>query len=270
LFNKPLIFVVISVLVIALFYSSSSSFNVYALPMDQGYAGSGTCGAATTDPRDGKEKKTCCWSETEFGQGHIRLRVNVNYCQTCTTVAPDCGPKQRQGALEQTPASPPSGAPVTATPLQDGGILQQTPPPLFGRNTAAPLGGGVLGQPTTVTTPTLTPPPPTGGEDTQSRTIGTSPTGGCVTYNRVQCIPCDLGLAGAACTPASEWPPVLSTDEGIPQAQLPSEEEEGEEEQPPGTLSRPTIGGIPPEAQIAPEGDEGTQPQTQEDAVVEE
>ena len=176
-----------------------------------------------------------------------------------------------QGDVQQlppTPLNPPAGGgkgplganilptPSTSPPgdVSDDDVIPEQPP-LFGRNVGnAPL--GFFGQqPAAPTTPTPTPPPPTGGEDTQSRIIGPSPTGGCATYNRLQCIPCDLGLAGAACTPASEWPPVLSTDNGIPQAQLPSEEEEEEEEQPPGALPRPPVEEIAPEAE-QPEDEE--------------
>jgi hypothetical protein len=40
-----------------------------------------------------------------------------------------------------------------------------------------------------------------------------------------KCI-CDPGLSDADCILTSKWPPVPTTDEGIPQAQLPTEEEE--------------------------------------------
>ena len=59
--------------------------------------------------------------------------------------------------------------------------------------------------------------------------------------------------------------PVSTTDEGIPQAQLPTEEEE--EQEPIGALSRPTVGEIAPETETT-EG-EGTQPQTQDEGAAE-
>jgi hypothetical protein len=59
--------------------------------------------------------------------------------------------------------------------------------------------------------------------------------------------------------------PVSTTDEGIPQAQLHTEEEE--EQEPIGALSRPTVGEIAPETETT-EG-EGTQPQTQDEGAAE-
>jgi len=49
-----------------------------------------------------------------------------------------------------------------------------------------------------------------------------------------KCI-CDPGLPDADSILASKWPPVSTTDEGISQAQLPTEEEE-EEQEPTGAL----------------------------------
>jgi hypothetical protein len=63
----------------------------------------------------------------------------------------------------------------------------------------------------------------------------------------VQCIPCDLGLAGAACIPASEWPPVLSTDEGIPQ-----------------TTQPPAI--APPDGEVTPEAEQPEAEEQEEEA----
>ena len=78
-----------------------------------------------------------------------------------------------------------------------------------------------------------------------------------------KCI-CDPGLPGADSILASKRPPVSTTDEGIPQAQLHTEEEEKE---PTGALSRPTVGEIAPEAETT--GGEGTQPQTQDEGAAE-
>jgi hypothetical protein len=283
---------VISVLVFALVYSSFSAFHVFAAPP--------AAGLLSPDADCDYDERTptsifCCWTESAtepFG---------IKFCQTCEGDG-DCGavyPVYPELEQPPTPPSPGPGAPLGS--IKEGGVLpelQQTlpspptppvggiseQPPLFGRN--VPLQGGVFGQPATTTTPIPTPspfgqiapegqvqlPPATtlgeGGEQAQSRTF--SPTGYCVPFNKITCVPCDPGLPGAGCIPQSEWPPASTTGEEIPQAQLPSEEEEGEEEQPPGTLSRPPIGGMPPEAQIAPKGDAGTQPQIQDDGAAEE
>jgi hypothetical protein len=176
LFSKPVIFVVISLLAVALVYSSFS-FSVYAVPPDPGFDSNGTCGGITTNPRTGNNAQTCCW--TERVPGKLPPSNKATYCQTCeyTAAGYDCKPKQQQlvpasgvilpedGVLQQ-PIPPPTG-PVA--PLQGGGILQQpttttptTPPPLFGRN--VPLqGGGVFGQqPAAIVppSPVLTPVPP--------------------------------------------------------------------------------------------------------------
>jgi hypothetical protein len=175
------------------------------------------------------------------------------------------------GFFEQQPAATKMVAPPTPilTPEPTPSPTPDQQVPMFGLNQQlTPTPPRLLGQ----ITPEGEIQPPTtsgeGGQDTQSRTI--SPTGYCVPFIKTTCVPCDPGLPGANCVPQSEWPPASTTGEDIPQAQLPSEEEEGEEEQPPGTLSRPPIGGMPPEAQIAPEGDEGTQPQIQDDGAAEE
>jgi hypothetical protein len=71
-----------------------------------------------------------------------------------------------------------------------------------------------------------------------------------------KCI-CDPGLSDADCILTSKWPPVPTTDEGIPQAQLSTEEEE-EEQESPGSI--PPTGGLgrAPGAQTTE--DKGTQP----------
>ena len=226
-------------------------YTVYAVEPDPKF-GSGETLSCINSPETLSAR--CFWS-----QGG---RVVYQDCQINTDTGDfeDCGPVNEM--LREVPPTPtfggggPFGSDVLSPPgdVSDDDVIPEQPP-LFGRNVGnAPL--GFFGQqPAAPTTPTPTPPPPTGGEDTQSRIIGPSPTGGCATYNRLQCIPCDLGLAGAACTPASEWPPVLSTDNGIPQAQLPSEEEDEEEEQPPGALPRPPVEEIAPEAE-QPEDEE--------------
>jgi hypothetical protein len=43
-------FVVISILIVALVYSSFSTSGVFAVPPESGYMESGTCGGTTTNP----------------------------------------------------------------------------------------------------------------------------------------------------------------------------------------------------------------------------
>jgi hypothetical protein len=219
------------------------------------------------------------------------------YCQTCIVNTEtgdfECFDIDTHDISAEQPPLPPGPKVAPENILPGGGVFEQlpttpttpttpSPPPLFGRNVGNVPLGGFFGP----TTPALTPPPqfgqtapegqvqppPTtsggeGGQETQSRT--TSPTGYCVPFNKITCVPCDPGLPGADCIPQSEWPPASTTGEDIPQAQLPTEEEEEEEEQPLGTLSKPPVAGMAPEAEIAPD-DEGTQPQIQDDGAAEE
>jgi hypothetical protein len=163
LFPKPLIFVVISFLVIAIIYSSFSEFA-------QGRPIWGThhCNSNFLEEK-------CCWMDVP-DVGPVSL-----ICQTCydkdgydgyedcdpyvvtRTEAGDVRAPIEGGVLEDSltptsPFAPPTGVleqPLTAT----------TPPPLFGRNDPnVPLqGGGVFGQPTPTPPPTSPFAPPTGG-----------------------------------------------------------------------------------------------------------
>ena len=179
------------------------------------------------------------------------------------------GKVQQGGLFGQQPALAPPTPILTPQPTPSPTPNQ--PVPMFGLNQ----------QPTPTSTSTPTPPPlfgqvapqgqlqlpPTlgegeeGSEEAAAQPRVFSPTGGCIPTIRTTCVPCDPGLSGADCIPSSEWPPVSTTGEDIPQAQLPSDEEE-DEEQPPGALPRPPVGETAPE-------DEGTQPQTQDDGAEE-
>jgi hypothetical protein len=92
--SKPLIFVVISVLVIT--YVSSTTFIVFAVFKDDNFD-SGSCGAKTTNPATGTQQQTCCWTEEERVPGKLPPlnKVKVNYCQTCFDDG-DCRGKVRQ------------------------------------------------------------------------------------------------------------------------------------------------------------------------------
>jgi hypothetical protein len=122
--RRPVISVVISVLVIALVYSSFSSSTVFGADMDPGFRNSKSCTVKVTENQD---IKTCCWRERVPGQ-----LLGKEYCQTCTTGAAgstSCQEKKPQ-ALEQ----PPTPLPFDPTaPLQGGVLEQQQPqtPPTF-------------------------------------------------------------------------------------------------------------------------------------------
>jgi hypothetical protein len=119
--QKLLIFVVISVLVVALMYSSVSTSGVFAVPPDDNFGGRN---CVIHDDLT----VTCCWQEPDLNNPG----EEVSWCQTCNLDPTDCGPLRsstgpfappQDGILDEPPA-PPSGP---AAPLQDGGVLQQTP-----------------------------------------------------------------------------------------------------------------------------------------------
>ena len=124
--SKPLTFVVISVLVVALVYVSISALNVFAAPNKA--PPNADC-VLEDVPGVTDKVQTCCWTEMTYGSSFA-----VKFCQHCNSDGTGCGLKTQIGLT-----SPPSG-PVA--PLQ-GGVLEQppTPPPT---GPAAPLQGGVL------------------------------------------------------------------------------------------------------------------------------
>jgi hypothetical protein len=123
--SKPLIFVVISVLVIALAYSSISAFNVFAAQR----------GDAPSDADCEEDVFTdttyCCWTETDPSDPE---GIDLNYCQSCSTNG--CEPKRP----DRRPEGPTTGEGIS--PGVTGGLEQ--PPTFSPFNPAAPLQGGVL------------------------------------------------------------------------------------------------------------------------------
>jgi len=146
MYNKSVIFMVTSIVAVALLFSSISTFNTYAVPPDPGYDSQGTCGGITTNPRTGNNSQTCCW--TERVPGKLPPSNKATYCQTCefTAAGTECKPKQQQirpelggispeeQILEQPPISQPSDP---FAPLQDGVLEQPTisgeEPPITGQ-----------------------------------------------------------------------------------------------------------------------------------------
>ncbi|MPZ07267.1 MAG: hypothetical protein GEU26_12775 [Nitrososphaeraceae archaeon] len=182
--SKPVIFVVISVLVVALVYSSISAFYVFAVPSDPKFGGD--CKFTGPPP-----VRSCCWRElVPEGTGNPDLGgYQEEYCQTCNLDQngdpTTCSQKELQffegrlpertaplqdGVLEQPP-TPPSSDP--AAPLQDG-VLEQPPsegvaPPVTRGQGVLPQDGVLQQEPTdegTGATP-RTVEPPTEDETTQ-------------------------------------------------------------------------------------------------------
>jgi hypothetical protein len=152
LFTKPLIFVVISVLVVALIYGSFTPFIVYALPPDSRWDSSQSCDQSKTNQFGEimeNVEVTCCWREKI--PGYIYLADE--YCQTCVYDEGQWKCSQKELQMLEQPQTPTPFDPTA--PLQ-GGVLEQLPdqPPLFGRNEAAQPTGGIV-QPFTSTTPSL-------------------------------------------------------------------------------------------------------------------
>jgi hypothetical protein len=145
--SKLVIFVVISVLVIALIYAPSSTFSVPNLAN----TGNATCKPAGKSAA-GLQLKKCCWQTTE---GYPGTRKDVTYCSTCedggTRGMINCTEPTKQSSTRLTddiiarlgeghtfePATstpPPSGP---AAPKQgdivapkDGGVVTDTNPPV--------------------------------------------------------------------------------------------------------------------------------------------
>lgn len=239
----------------------------------------------TTVKEGGVTKETCCTWETDS-----KTEVWTEYCTTCTVGTDDpCDHKQTDFAVAPPSPSPSPTPMVPENALPQGEVQQLTPTPpptggkgIFGSNILPTQPTGIA-PPTTTTTPSPSPqttPPPTtglkgpqgqlmapeggallpqspagGGEQGQSR-IFDSPTGYCVPFNKITCVPCDPGLPGADCVPDSDWPPASTTDEDIllttPTPTVPPLKS------PFGALS-PGVGTL--------QGDEAAQPQTEDDGT---
>jgi hypothetical protein len=97
--SRYLTFVVISVLVAGLVYSSFSFYVVVAEPQDPRFGAGSNC--TDTELRDGAFERTCCWREPIPGS-----ILGKKYCQTCTMKTDgtgDCKPKEPQSATPEMP-----------------------------------------------------------------------------------------------------------------------------------------------------------------------
>jgi hypothetical protein len=144
--TKPAIFVVTSVTVVALVYSSISTFNLFAVPSE--VPGTYKC-EVTEDPF-----QKCCWTEKDPDDPE---GIELYYCQTCNRLTGQCSDKYPNLA-----PTPPTIDPTA--PLQGGVLEQPEQPPLFGGQNegAVPPTGGIE-QPPTTTTPQVPPRLPGGG-----------------------------------------------------------------------------------------------------------
>lgn len=158
LYSKPVIFAVISILVLALIYDSTFIPNVSSKITRSGEK----CNPV------GDGRQFCCGTERDDkGTKSPIDDTYKTYCEVCTDYGPDlriCDDYEGQqppepsgpavlpddGVLEQPPTPPPNGP---AAPLQDGGVLEEpaTPlgptPPTQGQGVLPE--GGVLEQPST-------------------------------------------------------------------------------------------------------------------------
>jgi hypothetical protein len=125
--SKPLIFVVISVLVVALVYSSISAFNVFAVQRGDAPPD------ADCEVDVFSDTSYCCWTETDPGDPE---GIELNYCQSCSTNG--CNPKRP----DRRPEGPTTGEEIS--PGVTGGLEQPATPRPF--DPTAPLQGGVLQQ----------------------------------------------------------------------------------------------------------------------------
>jgi hypothetical protein len=127
---KPLAFVVISILVVALIYGSFPRSDLFAVIVERGLI--------DCVPFSNVDEVQCCQTETD-DKG-----IEIKWCTDCVNTSPpsNCGPRYQEAGIGETP--PPAGPSV----LPEDGVLEQPPrPPPFDPTT--PLQGGVLEQPPT-------------------------------------------------------------------------------------------------------------------------
>ena len=199
---KPLIFVVIAVLVVALIYSSSSTFLVF---------GKKRVIEIDCYPQDGKTR--CCGSEVDDSLHHIYDPgyTGVTYCTTCDNTSPpsNCTPREKIERQQPTTTT------TTTNMCPDGSAPDAN-------GNCPPVTQGPKGPPSTDQGKTLSPSTdvnkPSVKDNTNPLSLSTSqrvfsPTGGCVPGGTT-CLPCDPGLPGANCIPSGDWHPSSNAPEG--------------------------------------------------------
>ena len=132
MYSKPLIFMIISVLVVALIFSPTAISHVFAVPPNSKF---GTAEADCTN--NVKElTATCCWSRVTFDK--------VLYeCQTCNI-------NTNTGNFEEcTPVTRERGGGGFDPAIPGGGIFQTSSAPLTPDDNVNPNSGGVFNTPQT-------------------------------------------------------------------------------------------------------------------------
>ncbi|MPZ07270.1 MAG: hypothetical protein GEU26_12790 [Nitrososphaeraceae archaeon] len=241
--SKPMIFVVISVIVVALVYNSSSTSNVFV----QGKPVAG--GHIDCNLGEIYGTITCCWYEEVVRYGILTSKY---VCQTCTEDGTNCGPiedwrankggddvtgpLEKEGVLQ--PLTPPRSVPPTVGEnilQQDLEVLEQTPsqglPPLKQGQGVLPQDGVLEQAPADQGAAEL---PPTITEETQPAIVEEEPSApvcqGGLEFNE------DLGFCVPEDCPEGQ---VLDEESGICVLEEPETAEEEpaqsdpEEEQPP-------------------------------------
>jgi hypothetical protein len=155
----------------------------------------------------------CCQTQTDSSNG-----LEITYCTWCSDTVPPshCGPRftVRGGSVNTTGVIAPLGPNAPPTGNNTGTL----PPPV----SVIKAPPGAIGNPTNASNNTGTLPPVgvikihpgpinTTNPITASKSGVYSPTGGCSTSSKSQCIPCDPGLPTPYCIPSSDWPAGVRT-----------------------------------------------------------
>lgn len=206
--SRTVILVVISILAGSLFYSSVSTFHVFAKPRKSSIE----CFPISGGPYQPIDLVECCQTTT-YDDG-----LEIQKCTQC----------------ENT--DPPSicSKPYTVPPRTTvGGVL---PPPTGNNTITLPPGNIIKGPPISNATGTpsglslakalnstspiifrsagnaTNPTNNTGNSTAMKVARAYSPTGYCARNNPTTCLPCDPGLPGGKemCIPTSQWPPLTS------------------------------------------------------------
>jgi hypothetical protein len=180
--RKPLIFVLISFLIVALIYSSFSRSYVFAAI---------SSGPIICDVGSSGFLVHCCQTTTD-DKG-----IEIHWCTLCDNTHPpsNCSPRHPENA-------PPPVLPQKLRPP----VVTTEPPSVAPPNGSSQTVPGTIEQPpSTVKDNSNTTSPPS----TSQRVF--SPTGGCVPFTPKTptggCIPCDPGLPGGDCIPSGDWRP---------------------------------------------------------------
>jgi hypothetical protein len=141
--SKPLVIVVISLLVIALIFSSYSRSDVFA---------KGKVTTGSLDCSSGENGREMCCQDETGSQGIV-----IRWCTICDATSPpsNCTPRFNSGSI---PITPPKSN--DAQVPNGGGPIQQTPPPLTALQQTTCPDGSARDASGNCPLVTQTPPPP--------------------------------------------------------------------------------------------------------------